>query len=77
MRLDPDLVRGLREERGLSVSKLAKLAGLPEDLVIDVEEGRHRGSPDSARKLASGLSCAGHGEPVLADDLWLREDLRR
>jgi transcriptional regulator with XRE-family HTH domain len=75
MRLDPDLVRWLREDRGLSVNKLAKLSGLPVDLVVAIEEGGHRGSPDSARKLASGLSCAGHGEPVLPDDLWLREDL--
>ena len=76
MRLDPDHLRWLREQRGLSVRKLAKLAGLPEDLVAEVEEGRHRGSPDSARKLAEGLSCAGH-EPVHADDLWMREDLAR
>lgn len=77
MRLDPDLLRWLREDRGLSVNKLAKLADLPVDLIIAIEEGRHRGSPGSARKLASGLSCAGHGEPVQADELWLREDLPR
>lgn len=77
MRLDPDLLRWLREERGLSVKKLAKLSGLPVDLVTAIEEGHYRGSPDSARKLASGLSSAGHGEPVRAEDLWLREDLSR
>ena len=77
MRLDPDHVRWLREDRGLSVNKLAKLSGLSADLIAEIEEGSHRGSPDSARKLASGLSCAGHGEPVRAEDLWLREDLPR
>lgn len=74
MRLDPDLVRWLREERGLSVRKLAQLSGLSEDLVADIEGGRYRGSPDSADKLAEGLNCAGH-DPVHADDLWLHEDV--
>jgi transcriptional regulator with XRE-family HTH domain len=74
MRIDPDMLRWLRDERGLSVNKLAKLSGLSADLVTAIEDGRYRGSPDSARKLASGLSCAGHGEPVLPDDLWMPEE---
>ncbi|MBW3606630.1 MAG: hypothetical protein KY460_17320 [Actinobacteria bacterium] len=56
------------------MNKLAKLSRVPVDVITSIEEGRYRGSPDSARKLAGGLSAAGHGEPVIADDLWLHED---
>ena len=77
MRIDPDMLRWLRDERGLSVNKLAKLSRVSTEVITAIEDGRYRGSPDCARKLADGLSGAGHGEPVLADDLWMPEDDRR
>jgi len=77
MRIDPDMLRWLRDERGLSVNKLAKMSGVSVDVITAIEDGRYRGSPDCARKLAGGLSGAGHGEPVLPDDLWMPEDERR
>lgn len=77
MRIDPDLLRWLRDERGLSVTKLARMSGVSVDVISAIEEGRYRGSPDCARKLADGLSGAGHGEPVHPDDLWMTGDERR
>lgn len=73
MRIDPDNVRWLREERGLSVKKLAKMSGVPETTIVAIEAGEYRGSPNCASKLASGLSGAGHGEPVTVEALWLPE----
>ncbi|MBW3605792.1 MAG: helix-turn-helix transcriptional regulator [Actinobacteria bacterium] len=77
MRIDPDLLRWLRDERGLSVNKLAKMSGVSVEVITAIEDGRYRGSPDCAHKLADGLSGAGHGEPVRADDLWVPEDKGR
>lgn len=77
MRIDPDLVRRLRDERGLSVNKLARMSGVSVDVITSIEDGRYRGSPDCARKLAGGLSGAGHGEPVRAEDLWMLQDDER
>lgn len=77
MRIDPDLLRWLRDERGLSVNKLARMSGVPVDVITAIEDGSYRGSPDCARKLADGLSGAGHGEPVMPEDLWMREGERR
>jgi DNA-binding XRE family transcriptional regulator len=74
MRIDGDLIRWLRDQRGLTVNKLARMSGVSADTVAAIEAGEYRGSPECARRLASGLSGAGHGEPVHADDLWLYDE---
>lgn len=74
-------VRDLRFERGLSIRKLAKLAGCSADGVLQIELGRSAFTTKTLRKLATALGV----EPVdilncdaQADDLgWVVEMMRR
>lgn len=51
-------LRAYREKRGLSVRKLAELAGLSPSLVSQIERGRTEPSISSLRKLAEALSVS-------------------
>jgi transcriptional regulator with XRE-family HTH domain len=53
--LDLAVVRGLRTERGLSFTELAKLVGYSDVHVGQVEAGRQGASPAYAKALAKAL----------------------
>jgi transcriptional regulator with XRE-family HTH domain len=51
-------IRGYREARGLSVRKLAELAGISPSLVSQIERGRTEPSISTLRKIAEALSVS-------------------
>lgn len=68
MRIDPDRLRRLRVQRGLSMRELARRSGVSVGMVSLIEQGKIAGSPTTAKKLAEGLSNDEAG--VTVDDLW-------
>ena len=64
-RLDPDKLRDLRIERGLSVEALAELAGISRSYAYALESTSPRDhrepSLDVALRLAKALRCSRHG----------------
>jgi DNA-binding XRE family transcriptional regulator len=51
-------LRVWREHRGLTGSALAKLAGVPQSYVSEIENGRKPGSFDAMTKLARALNVS-------------------
>lgn len=55
MDLNPAALRAIRERSGLSVTALAKLAGIKQAHLSNIEAGRRRASAEVALKLAQAL----------------------
>lgn len=60
-RLNPDKLRDLRIERGLSVEALAELAGISRSHAYALQNGERQPSLDVALRLAKALRCSRHG----------------
>ena len=61
MQVNPHALRVIRERSGLSVTQLARLAGLSQPHLSNIETGRRQASPATVRRLADVLHV-----PVLA-----------
>jgi len=61
MRINPHALRVIRERSGLSISELARRAGLSQPHLSNIESGRRGASPAVVRALAQVLAV-----PVLA-----------
>jgi len=60
-RLDPDKLRDLRIDRGLSVETLAEQAGISRSFAYALESGERQPGLDVALRLAKALRCSRHG----------------
>lgn len=78
MQVNPHALRVIRERSGLSVTELARIAGLSQPHLSNIETGKRQASPAVLRHLADALrvpllalindptdelSSAGEGEP--------------
>ena len=61
MQVNPHALRVIRERSGLSISELARRAGLSQPHLSNLEAGRRRASPGVVRRLADALQV-----PLLA-----------
>jgi transcriptional regulator with XRE-family HTH domain len=55
MQVNPHALRVIRERSGLSVSELARAAGLSQPHLSNIEIGRRQASPSVIRALADAL----------------------
>jgi transcriptional regulator with XRE-family HTH domain len=55
MQVNPHALRVIRERSGLSVSELARRAGLSQPHLSNIEAGKRRASPAAVRQLAEAL----------------------
>lgn len=55
MQVNPHALRVIRERSGLSVSELARAAGLSQPHLSNIEIGRRQASPAVIRSLADAL----------------------
>lgn len=58
MQIDGNVVARLRWSRGISRGELAAKTGLSGSTISDIERGRSRGSPRTARLIARALDIA-------------------
>ncbi len=58
MRINPETLRRLRQEQGLTVHQLAAKAGVAHTVVSRAEAGRNNPHPASVRKLAEALGVS-------------------
>lgn len=61
MQVNPHALRVIRERSGLSVSDLARMAGLSQPHLSNIETGKRQASPAALRHLADALQV-----PLLA-----------
>jgi transcriptional regulator with XRE-family HTH domain len=61
MQVNPHALRVIRERSGLSVSELARIAGLSQPHLSNIETGKRQASPAVLRHLADALQV-----PLLA-----------
>jgi len=55
MQVNPHALRVIRERSGLSVSELARTAGLSQPHLSNIETGKRQASPAVLRQLADAL----------------------
>lgn len=55
MRCNPSALRTIRERSGLSISALAREAGISQPHLTNIEKGDRQASPDVLVKLATAL----------------------
>lgn len=55
MQVNPHALRVIRERSGLSVSELARRAGMSQPHLSNIEAGKRRASPAALRQLADAL----------------------
>lgn len=55
MQVNPHALRVIRERSGLSVSELARTAGLSQPHLSNIETGKRQASPAALRQLADAL----------------------
>lgn len=68
----PDSIRGLADEAGLSLNKLARLADLDRDTVRNIVGGRHSPTLRTLRKITDALLA----HAPLSSQAQLRDDIR-
>jgi len=71
MQVNPHALRVIRERSGLSVSELARIAGLSQPHLSNIETGKRQASPTVLRHLADALQVpllALIGDPATAEE---------
>lgn len=83
MEINPYALRVIRERSGLGVSDLARLAGLSQPHLSNMENGKRRTTPPTVRRLAEALQVPmlalladPPGPPEIKEILALVEDRR-
>ena len=59
--LNPDALRAIRERSGLTVTDLARLSGISQPHISNLERGNRRATPPTIKVLADAL-----GVPMMA-----------